>query len=187
MEKSVRICLGILAVLISPLLSGCIGSDVLGDLGLNRGIPGGLTLACLDDSTYTSMVVEIDYQPGYQPESSSTDLLQERLESVCDKPQGIDIKFTETTFENEAIWSADDVRNSGWDAKSEDPRDGSTLYWQVIFPAGVYEDDSVLVLQSMPRPLRSSKIQSMMQRISSVDPLQKKLKTAFSFMNLAIS
>ena len=90
------------------------------------------------------MVVEIDYQPGYQPESSSTDLLQERLESVCDKPQGIDIKFTETTFENEAIWSADDVRNSGWDAKSEDPRDGSTLYWQVIFPAGVYEDDSVL-------------------------------------------
>ena len=53
MEKSVRICLGILAVLISPLLSGSIGSDVLDDLGLNRGIPGGLTLACLDDSTYT--------------------------------------------------------------------------------------------------------------------------------------
>lgn len=144
MEKGVRICLGILAVLISPLLSGCIGSDALGNLGLNRGVPGGLTLACLDDSTYTSMVVEIDYQAGYQPETSSTDLLKERLESVCDKPQGIEFKFTETDFENEDIWSADDVRSAGWDAKSHDPRDDSTLYWQVIFPAGVYDDSSVL-------------------------------------------
>jgi len=144
MEKGVRICFGILVVLISPILSGCLGSDPLGNLGLNRGIPGGLTLACLDDSEYTSMVVEIDYQSGYEPESSSTDLLKERLESVCDKPQGIEIKLTETTFENEEIWSADEVRNAGWDAKSQDPRDGSTLYWQVIFPAGVYDDSSVL-------------------------------------------
>ena len=144
MEKGVRICIGILAVLISPLLSGCIGSDALANLGLNRGIPGGLTLACLDGSTYTSMVVEIDYEAGYEPESTSTDLLIERLESVCDKPQGIELKLTETDFENEDIWSPDNVRDAGWDAKSHDPRDDSTLYWQVIFPAGVYEDSSVL-------------------------------------------
>ena len=144
MEKSVRICFGLLIVLISPMLSGCLGADRLANLGSMHGIPGGLTLACLDDSTYTSMVIEIDYQPGYKPESSSTDLLKERLESVCNKPSGIEIEFTETEFTNEDIWSADDVRVSGWEEKSHDPRDGSTLYWQVLFPAGAYEDSSVL-------------------------------------------
>jgi hypothetical protein len=144
MEKSVRISLGMLLVLISPMLSGCFGTDLLRDLNSGHGIPGGLTLACLDDSTYTSMVVEIDYEPGYKPELSSTDLLKERLESVCKKPQGIEIQFTETDFANEDIWDANDVRVTGWEEKSHDPRDGSTLYWQVIFPAGVYENESVL-------------------------------------------
>ncbi len=144
MDKSVRTCLGILCVLLAPILSGCIGTDSLSNLGTNRGIPGGLTLACLDDSVYTSMVVEVDYHPGYKPETSSTDLLQERLASVCDKPQGVEIQLTETTFTNEEIWTASDVRADGWDEKSHDPRDDSVLYWQVIFPAGVYEDSSVL-------------------------------------------
>lgn len=144
MTKGVQTCLGILVVLLCPMLSGCIGADNLTNLGMNRGIPGGLTLACLDGATYTSMVVEVDYHPGYKPESTSTDMLLERLESVCDKPQGIQIQFSETSFSNEDIWSANDVRVAGWDAKSNDPRDGSTLYWQVLFPAGVYEDSSVL-------------------------------------------
>ncbi len=144
MGKSVRICLGILSVLLAPILSGCIGGGNMTNIGLNHGIPGGLTLACLDDSVYTSMVVEVDYHPGYKPETSSTNLLQERLDSVCDKPQGIDIQFTETTFSNDEIWTANDVRETGWDEKSSDPRDASTLYWQVIFPAGTYEDSSVL-------------------------------------------
>lgn len=144
MKRGVHVCLAIITVLLTPTLSGCFGVDDLGDLGLNHGIPGGLTLACLDDSTYTSMVVEIDYEPGYRPETSSTDLLKQRLESVCDKPQGIDFVFTETNFENDAVWSSEDVRTMSWDEKANDPREGSTLYWQAIFPAGTYEDSSVL-------------------------------------------
>ena len=144
MEKGVRICFGILVVLISPILSGCLGTDGLLNSGSNRGVPGGLTLACLDDSTYTSMVIEIDYEPGYQPETTSTDMLKERLESVCAKPKGIEILFTETEFEDREVWQASDVRTSGWEEKSHDPRDDSTLYWQVIFPSGTYHDTSVL-------------------------------------------
>ena len=132
MDKSVRICFGILGVLLAPLLSGCIGTDGLANLGVNRGIPGGLTLACLDDSVYTSMVVEVDYHPGYQPETTSTDLLLERLDSVCDKPQGITIQLTETSFTNDEIWTADDVRDVVWEEKSHDPRDTSVLYWKVF-------------------------------------------------------
>ncbi len=120
------------------------GTDNLLDLGEDHGIPGSLTLACLDGSKYTSMIVEIDYHPGYEPESSTTDLLKQRLESVCDKPNGIQILLTESQLPGDGSWSAQDVRDAGWELKSHDPLDGSTLYWQMILPAGTYDDDSVL-------------------------------------------
>lgn len=144
MERQVRLGVAIMVVLLTPALSGCLGSDGLLDFPEQKGIPGGLTLACLDDSKFTSMVIEIDYAPGYLPESSSTDLLKQRLESVCEKPRGISFTFTETDFSVTEVWQADDVRELGDDAKSTDPQSGSTLTWQILFPAGTYEDESVL-------------------------------------------
>ena len=128
-------------LMISAGLSGCFGEE---SKEVQRGIPGGLTLACLSDDKYTSMVVEIDYEAGYMPEQSSTDLLKTRLEQVCDKPQGIEIFLTETNFDHEGQWSASDVREKGWNEKSNNPQSDSTLYWQAIFPSGQYANDGVL-------------------------------------------
>ena len=128
-------------LMISAGLSGCFGEE---SKEIQKGIPGGLTLACLSDDKYTSMVVEIDYQAGYMPEQSSTDLLKTRLEQVCNKPQGIEIVLTETNFEHEGQWSASDVREKGWNEKSNNPQSDSTLYWQAIFPSGQYANDGVL-------------------------------------------
>ena len=133
-----------LLMFLTPL-SGCVGtSNLANDLFENRGIPGGLALACLDDSSYTRLVIEIDYEEGFKPETSSTDMLVDRLESVCDKPNGVDVKFTSTSFNHDGSWDADDVREKGWEAKAEEPREGSVLTWQLIFPSGTYEDDNVL-------------------------------------------
>ena len=67
-----------LLVFLAPL-SGCVGtSNLTNDLFENHGVPGGLTLACLDDSSYTRLVIEIDYEEGFKPEESSTDMLAER-------------------------------------------------------------------------------------------------------------
>ena len=137
------VCLGLVAVFLAPLLSGCFGVEELPFVE-QKGIPGGLTLACLDDSKYTSMVLEIDYAPGYQPDTSSTNLLLQRLESVCNKPLGINVMFTETNFLNDGDWSANDIREASGDTKSVSPRDGSVLTWQFMFPSGMYEDESVL-------------------------------------------
>ena len=113
-----------LLVFLAPM-SGCVGtSNLTNDLFENHGIPGGLTLACLDDSSYTRLVIEIDYEEGFKPEKTSTDMLVDRLESVCDKPNGVDLKFTSTTFNHEGSWDADDVREKGWAAKAEEPREG---------------------------------------------------------------
>jgi predicted Zn-dependent protease with MMP-like domain len=128
-------------LMISAGLSGCFGEE---SKEVQRGIPGGLTLACLSDDKYTSMVVEIDYEAGYMPEQSSTDLLKTRLDQVCDKPQGIEIFLTETNFDHEGQWSASDVREKGWNEKSNNPQSDSTLYWQAIFPSGQYANDGVL-------------------------------------------
>ena len=124
-------------------LSGCISDEVL-FAEEKRGIPGGLAMACLDSSKFTELIIEIDFESGYQPKSSSTDLLKQRLEEVCDKPDGVSFIFTETVFGNQGSWSSDDVRDYGWESKDNQPQSSSTLYWQIIFPSGTYEDDNVL-------------------------------------------
>ena len=60
----VPILLGLLMVL--STMSGCLGGDLF-ESEDKKGIPGGLTLACLSSAKYTSMVIEIDYEPGYMP------------------------------------------------------------------------------------------------------------------------
>ncbi|MDP6333484.1 MAG: hypothetical protein QF479_02490 [Candidatus Poseidoniaceae archaeon] len=134
----------LISVLILSGFSGCISDEVIFGDNDNPGIPGGLTMACLDSSKYTKLVFEIDYESGYQPKSSSTDLLKQRIEEVCDKPDGVTFTFTETVFGNQGTWTDDDVRSYGWEFKENQPQDSSTLHWQIIFPSGTYSDDSVL-------------------------------------------
>jgi hypothetical protein len=134
--------LGIL--LLTPVLSGCLSDDLLDDAFPQlKGIPGGLTMACLTDS-HDKMVLEIDYEVGYKPETSSTDLLKQRIGEVCSFSKGISLEFTETDFADVGTWSADDVREQGWANKQADPINGKTLRWQLIFPAETNDDDNVL-------------------------------------------
>jgi hypothetical protein len=136
--------------LILASLSGCIGD--IGDGGLfgsdeeNElfGIAGGLTLACLQSSKFTTMMVEIDYTAGYEPQSQTLSTLKSRIESVCDKPGGVTIKTTQTDFGHGDIWSPDDVREIGRDTRETQPQDGSTLRWHLLFPNGSYEKSGVL-------------------------------------------
>ena len=90
MVDSFKKVLGLMLLIVSCSFSGCLGGDlgILGDDD-NKGIPGSLALACLSSQKYTSMVIEIDYAPGYMPETSSTDLIKQRVSEVCDKPEGI--------------------------------------------------------------------------------------------------
>ena len=144
MAKNLRLVIFIAATLLLVPLAGCFGVENIEILPEKKGIPGGLTLACLRSSAYTSLEIEIDHAPGYRPFSSSTELLVERLESVCDKPEGVRIVFNEVSFDHTGTWSANDVREQAWLHKDNAVREGKTLHWQIIFPQGVYEDDSVL-------------------------------------------
>jgi hypothetical protein len=132
---------------LSMLLQGCL-SGVVGAIDEvvpeRRGVPGGLTLACLMDDAFTSMVVEIDHAPNHAPEASTVDLLLERLDEVCSKPNGITVELQETSFEALDTWTADDVRRVALDTRAAPPQDGDVLRWHILMPAGTYEDESVL-------------------------------------------
>ena len=73
--------LGILMVslLVTVPMAGCIDEITDTFEGESWGQVGGLTLACLRSDTYSRMVVEIDYAPGYAPESSTVSLHKQRL------------------------------------------------------------------------------------------------------------
>ena len=131
-------------LLLTPVLSGCLSDDLLDDVMPQlKGIPGGLTMACLTNS-YDKMIIEIDYESGYKPETSSTDILKQRISEVCSFSKGVSIEFTETDFADVGTWSADDVREQGWANKQVEPTSGKTLRWQLIFPAETNDDDNVL-------------------------------------------
>lgn len=129
------------------LLPGCLGGirdGLVEALPEQRGIPGGLTLACLSSSQFTDMVIEIDHAPGYAPEATTVELLTDRLNDVCDKPGGIRAEITETEFTHSGAWSPDAVRSQALEHREAPPMDGSTLRWHVLFPSGEYSEDGVL-------------------------------------------
>jgi len=129
-------------LMLSVPMSGCT-SEIENILGESWGVPGGLALACLRDDSYKEMVIEIDHAPGYNPETSTVNLLKQRLGQVCDKPDGIRIEMTEVTFAESETWSADKVRDIAHETMDSPPQT-SVLRWHVIMPQGKYSDDSVL-------------------------------------------
>jgi len=129
----------IVILFLTSTLSGCFGSDLGADE--KKGIPGGLSLACLQDDGFQKMEIHFLYESGYNP--IAMELVKTRLLEVCDKPGGITIKAIETDFAVKTSWSSDDVREARW-KHGGDAMGASTLHWYFLFPAGVYENDSVL-------------------------------------------
>ena len=126
-------------LLMTTMLSGCFGDE--GVFEEERGIPGGLALACLQDDKFQKMKIHFLYEEGYDP--IAMDLVKTRLQEVCDKPKGVTILADEVDFTIDTIWSSDDVRDARW-KHGGDAMDSQTLHWYFLFPAGTYTDDSVL-------------------------------------------
>ena len=110
--------LGLLILLLCSACSGCIApiDEIIPE---PHGVPGGLVLACLDGGRFTSMVVEVDHAPDIEPNPSALALLEERLEEVCEKPEGIRIEVQSTAFADAGSWTADRVERK--DARIEGP------------------------------------------------------------------
>ena len=96
---------------------------------------GSMTSHTETTSKVTETINSMDYSTGYQPDSSTVSTLKTRLQQVCDKPGGIDIELSETNFDHQGSWSADDVREIGRDTREGVPQDGNVCL--VLAAAGV--------------------------------------------------
>ena len=129
----------VIFIFLTSALSGCIGEDDI--LPEKRGVPGGLALACLQDSKFTKMELHFLYEENYDPRGM--DLVKTRINEVCDKPNGIKIKAEMVDFTIDTSWTDDDVRDARW-KHGGNAMGSSTLHWYFLFPKGTYSDDSVL-------------------------------------------
>tara|TARA_B100000925_G_scaffold169440_2_gene127472 strand:- start:2650 stop:3408 length:759 start_codon:yes stop_codon:yes gene_type:complete len=129
----------VLFVVVSASLSGCFGADEIFEE--ERGMPGGLALACLQDDKFTKMKIHFLFENGYDP--VAMELVKTRLNQECDKPNGVQIVAREVDFSEDNTWSADDVRDARW-KHGDDAMVSNTLNWYLLFPKGTYDDDSVL-------------------------------------------
>jgi hypothetical protein len=120
-------------------MSGCFGDEEI--FAEEKGIPGSLALACLKSNEFPSLKLYVLYEEGHLP--GATDTLKQRIGEVCDKPDGITVEKTLVNFDHSGSWTSDDVRDARWE-RGSDAMDGDTLNWYFLFPAGEYEDDSVL-------------------------------------------
>jgi len=130
------------ALLVLTSLSGCFGGDEI--FPEDPGIPGGLALACLRSSTFDSLVIEIDYEEGHEPDANAVSTLKSRVSEVCDKPGGVTVEKTLVDFSHDGPWNANDVRTISDEFRQGDAMEGDTLYWHFLYPTGKNQDSSVL-------------------------------------------
>jgi len=107
--------------------------------------PGELAARFLQDTTFRSLVVEVDYVEGRAPDAEALDALVARLTSVCRKPQGATIVLDDAI----PAGAFPDVLDAGsleslettWRDRYADAATGSAVLYVLCVP-GAHEDDT---------------------------------------------
>jgi hypothetical protein len=63
----------------------------------------------LIDTTYTALNVEIQYMPGYQPDSQALINFINFLTTICNKPNGVNVKLELIPTQNKSVMTLNDV------------------------------------------------------------------------------
>jgi predicted Zn-dependent protease len=64
----------------------------------------------LSDKHYKTLSIEIIYMTGFRPEDQSIENLKQLITSICNKPDGINVIFSEIPAQGKSAYSLDDVR-----------------------------------------------------------------------------
>lgn len=99
----------------------------------------------VSSSQYTKWVIEIDTIQGQAPPASALNLLKSRLESVADKPGGIELRNDDSLPARGGKWTLDDIQkysSQHLDAKTS----GDTAVIHLLFLDGQFENDRALAV-----------------------------------------
>ena len=77
----------------------------------NNSAVGNSANALLSDDYYTSLIIEILYMPGFQPNQSSIANLESFLTTYVNKPQGVQIVLKQIPSTGQTSYSTNDINN----------------------------------------------------------------------------
>ena len=99
----------------------------------------------LSGTNFTSLRIEIQYMPGFQPDPVSINLLVEMLNKRLNKPSGIFVELKEIAPTLKTIFSEEDI----WNIESQNRTvftNGSQLGAYILIISGSYYSGSALAL-----------------------------------------
>jgi len=97
----------------------------------------------LSAAKYTSINLEIQYMPGYQPDATSINNLVNFINSLANKPAGINITQTQVASGGKTVYSLDDVAVLE-KANRKVYNSGSQIAVNLLYLDGTYTEDNVL-------------------------------------------
>ncbi len=139
-------CFLLLLWLSGLILTSCDDPSAQGDTDASfshTSSPGSSATAFLQDGTYSRLLVEIQYMPGYRPSDSTLDQLRDFLASHLDKAQIIMLEPQEIPSGNREQYSAGDIRNIEQSHRKH-YSEGSTLASYNLFVDADHTSDNVL-------------------------------------------
>jgi hypothetical protein len=97
----------------------------------------------LRSEDYTTWVIEVDTVQGMSASNGALDLLRSRLAEVADKPDGIEVRRSETLPAEGRVWSVRDIVNLD-DSTQDVKTGGKTVVTHLLFLDGRFETENVI-------------------------------------------
>ncbi|MEO7306177.1 MAG: hypothetical protein ABIR78_08665 [Ferruginibacter sp.] len=128
-------------------IAGCKKSDTITNLpsinSENNKVVGASANDLLSASKYTSVKIEIQYMPGFQPDAASVNNLTAFINSLINKPGGVTVVQTQIASAGRAVLSLNDIATIEKNNRTV-YTSGSQLGVYFLFTDGNYDQANVL-------------------------------------------
>lgn len=138
-----------LCLLFILLVAGCSKKDTITNLppinSDNNKVVGASANDLLSASKYSSVKIEIQYMPGFQPDASAINNLTSFLNTLLNKPGGISVIQSQITASGNPVLSLNDIANIEKNNRTV-YTSGSQLGVYFLYTDGNYTESNVLGL-----------------------------------------
>lgn len=128
-------------------LAGCKKSDTITNLPSintdNNKVVGASANDLLSASKYSSIKIEMQYMPGYQPDAASVNNLTAFLNALLNKPGGVSVVQTQIASAGKTVYSLNDIASIE-KANRTVYTSGSQLGVYFLYTDGNYSEGNVL-------------------------------------------
>jgi hypothetical protein len=138
-----------LSTLFLLLFAGCSKKDTITNLPSindeNNKVVGASANDLLSAAKYSSIKIEIQYMPGFQPDAAAVNNLTAFLNTLVNKPGGVSVIQTQIASAGKTVYSLNDIATIEKDNRSVYTT-GSQLGVYFLYTDGSYTDANVLGL-----------------------------------------